>query len=144
MEDVEGGSLVGAWLDGREHICLKAFRLGKSHTSHFLIPLDPAPHPLTKLTLIHKDPEERVTRMDKQVRLSLSEAMPAVGAPDVGQAFINDRGTFLKVHDSDSRIRPFAYIDLATGEVRARQEQGHLDFVLWEVERKSGFFGLFG
>ena len=144
MADIEGGALVRAWIDGQEHVCLKAFRVGKSHVSHFVIPLDPGPHPLTNLALVHKDPEDRVELAGNKAKLILSPPLPAGGLPDVGQAFINDQGTYLKVRDSDSRVRPFVYVDLATGEVRVRQEHGHLTFVQWEVERKGRFFGLFG
>lgn len=130
--DIAAGTFVAAELDGRRTLCLKAERVGKEHINHFLVPLDPVGE-RRALKLWYIDPEEPLMPVEG---VSLAFADGAENTPpDVGDAFLNAAGTLIKVIDDPRSQRMHAYVDLATGQVRARMEHSIRRLLDWQVQR---------
>ncbi|HSV29936.1 MAG TPA: hypothetical protein VLL76_10265 [Candidatus Omnitrophota bacterium] len=130
--EIAAGSFVAAMLDGRRTLCLKAERLGKEHTNHFLVPLDPVDD-RARLALLYIDPNQELVQVDG-VHLDFQDG-PSETAPVVGDAFINDSGTMLKLLDDPHSQRLHCYVDLTTGMVRARMERQIRRLLSWSVGR---------
>lgn len=120
-DTVPSGRLVLAEVDGVTLIGLKASRRGKDHVNHYLVPLDP--RPAEPLRLRYIDYAVRVLDCTSSFAIRLE---PAAGLKsEVGQAIITAAGTFIKVYETKVEgSMAFSYVDVATGEVRRRQEQG--------------------
>jgi len=107
--------------DGDGTVFVKAERVGKEYlVHHYLIQLDPAP--VEEMALIYIDPDEML--VDHQVRpvFVLNDSVESAG-PDTGHIFINPNGTFLKVVEDPMSQKMFAFINIATGDIRPRQER---------------------
>ena len=106
---------------GGAEVCIKAERMGKEFVRHYLVPLSPIPE--GGASLVYLDPEDEVATCEGVLRLTLG---PAREVPiDLGVAFVNGRGTYLKV-DEHRRFhghKALGYLDLASGDVRSRQEK---------------------
>jgi hypothetical protein len=55
--------------------------------------------------------------------------------PEIGDMFANAQGAMLKVKDVTLSQRMFAYVDVATGQVRPRMERGIERLLTWSVSR---------
>lgn len=130
--EIAAGSFVAATLDGRRVLCLKAERIGKEHINHFLVPLEPVADRLA-LALVYIDPEERLTPVEG-VSFAFEDG-PQDTAPAVGDAFLTPSGMLLKVNDDPRAQRMHAYVDLATGQVRARMERRLERLLVWRMQR---------
>lgn len=130
--EISAGSFVSAMLDGRRILCLKAEREGKEHVNHFIVPLDPVDD-RRALALVYVDPNDELTPMDG---FCLSfENGPAETAPQVGDVFLNPAGAVMKLNDDPRSQRMHCYVDLATGQVRARMERHIERLLLWSISR---------
>ena len=119
-----GGHLMMHLINGQETVCLKAYRIGKEWVHHYLIPLDPLPNGAEEMRMVYVDPDDLLTSCQGAFLLDLTDREGAEGAPPVGGALQNGKGTFLKVYDADSELRHFAYVNIQTGEIMRRQERG--------------------
>lgn len=130
--DVAAGSIVAVERDGRRLLCLKAERAGKEHVNHFLVPLEPVDD-RSRLALVYIDPDERLAPVEG-VSFAFEDGPEGV-APQVGDAFTNPSGALLKVMDDPRAQRLHAYVDLATGQIRARMERGIHRLLTWRMQR---------
>lgn len=121
-----------ARIGGETVICLKAERDGTEYTHHYLVPLAPSRGEGTGL--VYVDPDMEI--MDGGGRLVISLATAESGtAPDVGDILENPKGAFLKVRETYRSQKMFAFIDIATGTVRRRQERGLINvYRNWRIE----------
>lgn len=130
--EIAAGSFVYAILDGRRTLCLKAERIGKEHINHYLVPLDPMGD-RRALALVYIDPNEELAAVDG-VSFTFDDGAAAT-APEVGDMFLNPFGAMLKVTDDPRAQRLFAYVEIATGQVRPRMER-HVERLLeWSISR---------
>ncbi|MBI5165642.1 MAG: hypothetical protein HY985_17285 [Magnetospirillum sp.] len=128
---VAAGSFVMADLESGRTLCLKVERISREHVNHYLVPLDPLGD-RRGLMLIYVDPERMVT-VRRGIALVLAEtAAPA--QPEVGDIFVTPRGPHLKVKDDPRAEKVFAYVELATGQVRPRMERDILHLLAWSLE----------
>lgn len=122
--DIPCGNAVILEDDGEAVVCLKAERQGKEYVHHYLIPLDRRRG--RELRLIYIDPEDEVMDCGLPVAIDPGEAAGSP-APEVGDAFRNAAGLFLKVIEDPKSQKMFAFIDIASGptlgQVRRRQER---------------------
>jgi len=125
------GRLVVADIDGVPTVCLKAERQGRDFLNHYLVPLDPLPAGRGLLRLRYVDPETPV--IPCAGRLVCDE--PTAMAAEIGDVVVNGRGRFLKVFDTARTERHFAYVEMASGEVRMRQERNVTGAAMWRLER---------
>lgn len=114
-------------------VFVKAERLGREFLiHHYLIQLDPALG--EEMALIYIDPEDMLVDHDIRPVFVLNDGVES-DAPAVGHIFLNPKGTFLKVVEDPMSQKMFAFIDIATGDVRRRQERQvsrvHME---WRVE----------
>lgn len=129
---VAAGRLVIAELDGVRVVCLKAERQGRDFLTHYLIPLDPLPADPGRLRLHYVDPETPLLPAAVRLTVGAEVRRPA----EVGEVVINALGRFLKVYDAAKTERHFAYVEVASGEVRLRQEKGGVPATAaWHLER---------
>ena len=151
--DIPGGTLVRMKLDGGgEAVCLKAYREGKHDAvANYLVPLHPLPAGgAEEIGLVYVDPEQPFKPCPKSTRIDIGEAdaacktTSASGEMPVGVAFANPKGRWMKVLDKDSHLRPYAYVNLDTGEIRIRQEKSLTGECPWSVTVKKKLFGLLG
>jgi hypothetical protein len=130
--DIAAGTFVSIDRDGVRTVCLKVERIGKEHTNHFLIPLEPLAD-RQALALFYIDPEQSLVPVDG---FSLVfEDGPVRTVPEFGDAFSNRQGVMLKVRDDAKSQRFCAYVDLKTGLVRPRMEHGIQRLLHWRVQR---------
>ncbi|MDA8230839.1 MAG: hypothetical protein M0006_05825 [Magnetospirillum sp.] len=130
--DIAAGSFVAATIAGRRTLCLKVDRVGKEHTNHYLVPLDPVDD-RRSLALVYIDPEDEMTAVDG---ISFAFADEVSGfVPEVGDAFSCAAGVFLKVIDDPQSQRMHAYVDIATGMLRARMDRHAERILSWSVSR---------
>lgn len=130
--DVAAGSFVAVERDGRRLLCLKAERTGKEHINHFLVPLEPVDDRLT-LALLYIDPEEKLATVEG-ISFAFEDGPEGV-APEVGDVFTNPSGALLKVIDDPRAQRMHAYVDVTTGQVRARMERQIHRLLRWRMQR---------
>lgn len=130
---IQPGSFVRADIDGREVICLKVERLGRDFVNHYIVPMDPLPYPREDLALHYIDPAEPLPLCEEPLELRL-EAAEAERA-EVGAVVLNPRGHYLKVRDTASTGRTFAYVELASGMVLGRQERSMTGVLRWRLVR---------
>lgn len=130
--EIAAGSFVTQELDGVRTLCLKAERVGKEHTNHFLVPLDPRPEP-GRMALRYIDPELPLTPLDG-VSLAFTDGAERT-PPEIGDAFANRAGLMLKVKDDAKSQRYCSYVEIATGLVRPRMEHGIIRLMDWSVQR---------
>ena len=103
-------------------VCLKTVRMGKDFIHHYLVPLQPLP--AGELTLIYVDPEDELVDCGAGVVFTLGGAAAASGVRiEAGTVFANPKATFLKARDDARTDRAFAYVDIASGHVKFRQER---------------------
>lgn len=127
-QEIPRGNVVIIEDGGETVVCLKAERQGKEYVHHYLIPLDPRRGP--DLQLIYVDPEDEVVDCGCRVAIDPGPASDGAGppAPEVGDAFSNAAGLFLKVIEDPKSQKMFAFIGIdsgdALGQVRRRQERG--------------------
>jgi len=117
---------------GDTTLYIKAERQGTEYIHHYLVQIDPVPG--SALALIYMDPDDML--IDCNVRPSFKLA-PAetVTAPDVGHIFANPKGVFLKVIEDPKSQKMYAFIDIATGDIRRRQERKISGVhATWQVE----------
>lgn len=129
--DVAAGRFVAVERDGRRVICLKAERIGKEHINHFLVPLEPVER--RALALIYIDPEEPLIPIEG-VSFAFADGATEV-APEVGDVFLNPFGAMLKVLDDPQSQRLHAYVDVTTGQVRARMDRKVQRLLEWSIHR---------
>ncbi|CAA7619574.1 conserved hypothetical protein [Magnetospirillum sp. LM-5] len=130
--EIAAGSFVTLELDGVRALCLKAERIGKEHTNHFLVVLEPRPEP-GRMALRYIDPELPLVPVDG-VSLAFSDG-PERTPPEIGDAFANRTGLMLKVKDDAKSQRYCSYVEIATGLVRPRMEHGIIRLMGWSVQR---------
>lgn len=106
---------------GTATICMKVERKGLDFVRHYLVPVSPMPEGGPALEYL--DPDDEVQFCEGQFHFALGET--SEGGIEAGTVFINARGIYLKVgeHARFEGRKPDAYVDLATGEVRSRQEK---------------------
>ncbi|MEW5726927.1 MAG: hypothetical protein AB1918_03790, partial [Pseudomonadota bacterium] len=99
---------------------------------HFLVPLEPVDD-RRALALVYIDPHEELIPVDG-VTFAFTDG-PEETPPEVGDMFANPHGSMLKVIDDPRAQRLYAYVDVATGQVRPRMER-HIQRLLdWSVAR---------
>jgi hypothetical protein len=126
------GTLVRRPDEDSATLFLKTERIGKEHTNHFLVPLEPPPAQGT-MGLTYIDPETLLVAVEGMA-LAFEDG-PERTEPDFGDAFANRAGIMLKVRDDAKSQRLQAYVDLATGLIRPRMEHGITRLMRWRVER---------
>jgi hypothetical protein len=119
-------SLVNATLDGVATLCLKVERTARDYVNHYLIPLAAERR---RLALVYIDPDMPLSPAEG--KLELGEA--SGGYPDIGDAFVTPAGTFLKLLDEAKAQKVFAYVDLATGQIRPRMERQAAGLIAWAI-----------
>lgn len=134
--EVPGGRLVRMAVAGV--LCLKAQRRSRDYVNHYLVPLEPLPEGLRAMRLLYIDPDERLIEVATH-RLDAVDARLA-SAAEIGDILVNAAGRFLKVGDTAKTERPFAYVDLDSGEVRPRQERTISQIMRWRVVATSEFY----
>ena len=113
------GALVIRSTEDGHTVCLKLDRIGKEYIHHYVIVLDPQPQ--GKMELVYVDPEEKLFDCFATLDLELGEAQDV--EPEVGHAFENRDGHFIKVLDDPKSQKMFGFVEPATGLVRLRQER---------------------
>ena len=113
-----GALVIRSTADGHA-VCLKLDRIGKEYIHHYVIVLDPKP--IGQMELVYIDPEERLFDCFATLDWELGEANEQ--APEVGHAFENKDGQFIKVLDDPKAQKLFGFVEPATGLVRIRQER---------------------
>lgn len=131
-EEIPGGSFVAAMVGDRRTLCLKAERIGKDYTNHFLVPLDPV-EDRSALALVYVDPTDEFVPVDG-VGFTLADGAELV-PPAVGDIFVNAAGSLLKVIDDPQSQKMYAYVDVATGAVRPRMERAIQRLLVWSIAR---------
>ncbi len=128
--EVPGGRLVAAEIAGRAVLCLKAQRQARDYVNHYLVALDPLPDGgRAAMALHYVDPDTPVE--ERANALDLDAAAGAEAA--VGDVLATASGRFLKVFDTARAERHFAYVDLASGEIRPRRERRGGSAMVWRV-----------
>ncbi|MBL6959379.1 MAG: hypothetical protein ISR52_10390 [Rhodospirillales bacterium] len=118
--EIPSGNAVVHDINGTATVCWKMERLGKDYVHHYLIPLDPKAD--GELTLLYVDPEETI--FDAQCAVVFDCPETGDDPAETGDVLVNAVGSFLKVAEDPQSQKMFAYIDLASGAVRRRQERG--------------------
>jgi len=113
------GALVIRSTEDGHAVCMKLDRIGKEYIHHYVVVLDP--NPQGKMELVYVDPEEKLFDCFATLDLEMGEACDA--APEVGHAFENKDGHFIKVLDDPKAQKLFSFVEPATGLVRIRQER---------------------
>ena len=113
------GAVVIRSTDDGHTVCLKLDRIGKEYIHHYVIELDPRPE--GEMELVYVDPEDHLFDCFATLDLDLGEAQD--GAPEVGHAFENKDGHFIKVLEDPKSQKMFGFVEPATGLVRLRQER---------------------
>lgn len=119
-------SLVTATLEGGETLCLKVERAARDYINHYLIPLAVERR---RLALVYVDPDTPLSPAMGTLELGESSG----GYPDIGDAFVTPAGTFLKLLDEPKAQKVFAYVDLATGQIRPRMERQAAGLIAWTI-----------
>ena len=101
-------------------VFIKAERQGTEYIHHYLIQISPVP--TEELALIYVDPEEELIDRGGQPTFELSNAEDRPD-PDIGHIFENHQGTYLKVIEDPKSQKMFAFVDIASGDVKRRQER---------------------
>jgi len=116
-----------------ETVFIKAERQGTDYIHHYLIQISPQQADLT--AMVYVDPEEMLVEVGGPPRFSYSGG-EARDNPDIGHIFETAKGTFLKVIEDPKSQKMFAFIDIASGEVKRRQER-HVRTVYgsWQVTK---------
>lgn len=103
-------------------VCLKIDRIGKEYMHYYLVPLEPlydAP-----LQLIYVDPEDEVVDCAVGVVFDLGAGEDAQDVrPEIGDIFVNESGTYLKIKDDPKTQKHLGYVDIEANLVRVRQER---------------------
>lgn len=113
-----GAVVIRSTEDGHT-VCLKLDRIGKEYIHHYVIVLNP--RPAGEMELIYVDPEEKLFDCFATLELDFGSAQDI--APEVGHAFENKDGHFIKVLDDPHSQKMFGFVEPATGLVRLRQER---------------------
>ena len=113
-----GAIVIRSTQDGHT-VCLKLDRIGKEYIHHYVIELDPRSD--DDMKLVYVDPDDNLFDCFATLDLELGE--PTEGAPEVGHAFENKDGHFIKVMDDPKSQKMFGFVEPATGLVRLRQER---------------------
>jgi len=113
-----GAVVIRSTEDGHA-VCLKLDRIGKEYIHHYVVVLDPKPQ--GNMELVYVDPEERLFDCFATLDMELGQAQ--VGTPEVGDAFENNDGHFIKVLDDPKAQKMFSFVEPTTGLVRIRQER---------------------
>lgn len=113
-----GAIVIRSTEDGHT-VCLKLDRIGKEYIHHYVIELDP--RPASEMKLVYVDPDDNLFDCFATMDLDLGAATD--GAPDVGHAFENKDGHFIKVLDDPKSQKLFGFVEPASGLVRLRQER---------------------
>ncbi|MBF0394156.1 MAG: hypothetical protein HQL38_15880 [Alphaproteobacteria bacterium] len=120
--EIPAGHLVDAAVGGAVAVCLKAERAGKGHVNHYLVPLEPLDGGLRAMRLVYIDPDSPVER--RAGALILGPLAEGAAEAQVGDVLVTEAGeAFLKVLDDEQSQRLWAYVDLASGQVRRRRER---------------------
>ncbi len=119
-------------LGGDGTLYVKAERQGTEYIHHYLVQVDPVPGP--GVALIYVDPDDLLIDCNARPAFGLDAIGEGV-EPDVGDIFVNPKGVFLKVIEDPKSQKMFAFIDIATGDVRRRQDRKisgvHVD---WRID----------
>ena len=113
-----GAVVIRSTNDGHA-VCLKLDRIGKEYIHHYVIVLNPKP--AGELELVYVDPEEKLFDCFATLDVDFGAAQDI--APEVGHAFENNDGHFIKVLDDPKSQKMFGFVEPATGLVRLRQER---------------------
>jgi hypothetical protein len=115
------------------NIYMKVERKGADYIHHYLVQMSPLKS--ISLAIIYIDPE--VTLIDKGViptfELLSSEAHQK---PQIGHIFESHNGTFLKVAEDPKSLKMYAFINIASGEVKRRQERNiNTVYDTWQITK---------
>lgn len=127
--EVPGGSLVRHL--GREW--LKAERDSKDYVNHYLVPAQAG----ADLTLLYVDPDIELEILAPSVRPDGLVVRAEGQEPCFGDLLATETGRhFIKALDiKKDGQRHLAYVDILSGEIRPRQERGHLTiFAAWKLQ----------
>jgi len=113
-----GAVVIRSTIDSHT-VCLKLDRIGKEYIHHYVIDLNAQPQ--NAMQLIYVDPEELLFDCLATLDFKLGTAEDI--APDVGHAFENKDGYFLKILDDPKAQKMLCFADLGTGLVRIRQDR---------------------
>jgi len=113
------GAIVIRGTEDGHTVCLKLDRIGKEYIHHYVIELDPRAE--GEMKLVYVDPDDNLFDCFATLDLDLGPATD--GTPEVGHAFENKDGHFIKVMDDPKSQKMFGFVEPATGLVRLRQER---------------------
>ena len=119
--EIGPGAIVIRSTEDGHAVCLKLNRIGKEYIQHYVIVLDP--HPEGDMELLYIDPEEKLFDCFATLEVKLGDAAGDEDKPDVGHAFENKDGHFVKVLDDPKAQKLFGFVELNSGLVKARQER---------------------
>lgn len=134
--EVAGGRLVRAVVEGVETVCLKADRLGRDYTNHYLLPLDPLPGDRRAMALLYADPEMAVTELGDGLALAAAEEPAGTPPAAVGDVAFTGAGRYIKVRDTARTERHYCYVEIASGDVRHRQDRHTTAVGRWRLEAR--------
>jgi hypothetical protein len=114
---------------------MKVEREGAEYVHHYLIQVSPKKP--VDLGMIYIDPEE--TLIDRGGIPSFKLLSPeAHQKPQIGHIFKNDNGTFLKVIEDPKSQKMYAFINIASGEVKRRQERSiNSVYSSWQINKTT-------
>ena len=105
---------------GPGNIYMKVERKGADYIHHYLVQISPLKS--ISLAMIYIDPE--TTLIDRGVIPTFEFLSSKVcQKPQIGHIFKSDNGTFLKVTEDPKSQKMYAFINIASGEVKRRQER---------------------
>lgn len=116
--ETPGGYLVRY----QDRLWIKAQRDSKDYVNHYLVAAKAAP----ELALVYIDPEIELEILAERVGLGQPVERTPGEEAQFGDVIVNGEGrSFIKALDvKKSGQRHLAYVDMASGEVRPRQERG--------------------
>ncbi len=124
--EVPCGNAVILERNGEASLCLKAEREGNDYIHHYLVTLDPLRDEGPEL--IYIDPEDSVIDCGGTFSFAMTEGgeggQTASEKAGIGDIFKNNGGLFLKLKEDPKSQKMFAFIDIATGKMKHRQERG--------------------
>jgi hypothetical protein len=113
------------------NLYMKVEREGAEYVHHYLIQISPVKS--VGLAMIYIDPE--VTLIDRGGIPAFELLSPEDHKkPQVGHIFESDKGTFLKVIEDPKSLKMYAFINIATGEVKRRQDRNiNMVYDAWRI-----------
>lgn len=114
-----------------EILCLNAVRQGKGFLNHYLVPLSAPLGAQDDLPLIYVD--YNLSLVDASDRWTLDLVPAEDDTPRTGRVLENRNGRFLKTVEPYKDAFSLAYVDIASGQVRRRQDRGVTAVLDWHI-----------